>query len=151
MQSRVRTRYTDCYVAIQISSNPSNERNLSDFTIIMMVPQNVMGDTLTTQPPGGVYNSSKRSVIWCVSQLGSGEKFQLHAQFKLEKSVHMHGESPSFPIMVKCQSLYTHLSGIVVQCQDEPKSFPADVDTKFANRFRVSHRERDPVQLQNKV
>mmetsp|Transcript_578 Transcript_578/g.905 ORF Transcript_578/g.905 Transcript_578/m.905 type:complete len:627 (+) Transcript_578:20-1900(+) len=149
VQSRVRTKYTDCQVAIQISSNPGNERNLSNLTIIMVVPRNVLGETLTTQPAGGFYDASKRSVIWCVPQLGAGEKFHLHSRLKLEKSVSTYGESPIFPIMVKCQSLYTHLSGIVVECQDEPKGFPANVDTQVGKRFCVTHRERDPVQSVN--
>ena len=108
-----------------------------------MVPTNVIGETLVTQPVGGVYNPSRRSVIWCVSQLGAGEKFQLHANFRMEGKVK--GEKPSFPILVRCQSLYAHLSGIVVECEDEPKGFPADVNTKVARRFRVSHREREAV------
>lgn len=110
-----------------------------------MVPANIIGDTLTTKPEGGVYNETKKSVIWCVSELGSGEKFQLQAQFKMEKTVDEFGQRPSFPILVRCTSVYSHLSGIVVECEDEPKAFPADVNTRVARRFRVSHRERDPI------
>ena len=150
VQSRTKTNKKDCQVALQISSNPENEKSLSDFTIIMMVPKNAIGESLETQPVGGIYNASKRSVIWCVSHLGKGEKFQLHAQFKLDKTVEeMNGEKPSFPILVRCQSLYAHLSGIVVECEDEPKGFPADVNTKVARRFRVSHREREATSTVN--
>ncbi len=145
MQSRIKISNKDCQIALQISSNPSNEKNLSDFTIIMMVPDNVIGESVRTEPVGGVYNVSKKSVIWCVSQLGSGEKFQLRAQFRMEKTVEKFGTSPSFPILVRCQSLYTQLSRIVVDCKDEPKGFPSDVKTKVARRFRVSHREKDPL------
>ncbi len=135
---------TTCHVALQISSNPSNEKRLSDFTIFMMVPDNVVGPSVTTQPVGGVYEEEKKSVIWCVSQLGSGEKFQLHAKFKMAKGggASKNGTKPSFPILVRCQSLYTHLSGISIECEDEPNSFPADVKTKVARRFRVAHKER---------
>lgn len=122
---------------------------MSDFTIIMMVPDNVIGESVITQPVGGVFNAAKKSVIWCVSQLGSGEKFQLHAQFKLDKPLEKFGQGPSFPILVRCQSLYTQLSGIEVDCEDEPKGFPADVQTKVARRFRVSHRERDNLKNVN--
>jgi hypothetical protein len=136
---------TDCRVAIQISSNPRNEKKISDFTIIMTVPDNVIGESLTTQPVGGTYNATKRNVIWCVSQLGSGQKFQLHAQFKLEKTVEEFNEAPSFPLLVRCQSLYTQLSGIIVECEDEPKGFPADVNTKVARRYRIAHEEQDAL------
>ena len=71
-------------VALQISSNPHNEDNLTDLTIIMGVPTAVKGESLTTSPPGGVWNASKRSVIWCVSELGGGEKFQLQARFEID-------------------------------------------------------------------
>ena len=139
---RVKTNNMACHVALQISSNPSNEKNLSDFTIFMMVPDHVIGPSVTTQPVGGVYDDEKKSVIWCVSQLGSGEKFQLHAKFKLEQSAQSLDETPSFPILVRCQSLYTHLSGVSIDCEDEPNGFPADVKTKVARRFRVAHKER---------
>ena len=144
VQSKVEAIGSDCQVTLQISSNPGNKRKLSDFTIIMAIPQNVFGDTLTTHPVGGIYNTEKNSVIWRVSQLGPGEKFQLVAKFKLDKSIDRFGKVPSFPVVVRCQSLYAHLSGIVVECEDEPRGFPADVNTKVARRFRVSHRERDP-------
>ena len=71
-------------MALQISSNPHNEDNLTDLTIIMGVPTVVRGESLTTSPPGGVWNALKRSVIWCVSELGGGEKFQLQARFETE-------------------------------------------------------------------
>ena len=81
MQTRVRLEEAHWRVALQISSNPHNEDNLTDLTIIMGVPPIVKGETLTTSPPGGVWNASKRSVIWCVSELGGGEKFQLQSRF----------------------------------------------------------------------
>mmetsp|Transcript_26176 Transcript_26176/g.32264 ORF Transcript_26176/g.32264 Transcript_26176/m.32264 type:complete len:266 (-) Transcript_26176:116-913(-) len=141
IQSRVRTFLHDCRVALQVSSNPSNQKHLSDITIVMSIPLNVIGETLATQPEGGIFNSEKRSVIWCVSELGSGEKFQLQAQFKLHKTVEEYGEHPSFPISLRCQSLYTHFSGITLECGDIPNTFPADVKSKIARRFRISHKE----------
>lgn len=147
MVSRVKAVNKNCQVAIQISSNPSNQKRLSDFTIMMEVPRNVLGETLTTQPVGGVYNASKRSVIWNVENLGPGQKFQLLAIFKLEETIEMYGESPSFPLIVRCISLHDHLSGIVVECEDEPNGFPADVNFKVGKRFRVAHTDRDSQHL----
>ena len=128
---------------MQISSNPHNEDNLTDLTIIMGVPPMVKGETLTTSPPGGVWNASKRSVIWCVSELGGGEKFQLQARFEIDDSVPVEeDEKPKFPVLVRCQCMYVQLSDVELEVSDIPEAFPAEVRMKLARRFRLSHRER---------
>lgn len=142
MQTRVRLEGPHWRVALQISSNPHNEDNLTDLTIIMGVPPVVRGESLTTSPAGGVWNASKRSVIWCVSELGGGEKFQLQARFEMEPDVAVDDETPKFPVLVRCQCMFAQLSDVEVDIQDIPEVFPADVRTKVARRFRLSHRER---------
>lgn len=130
-------------MALQISSNPHNEDSLTDLTIIMGVPPSVRGESLTTSPPGGVWNASKRSVIWCVSELGGGEKFQLQARFEVEPDAPDSGdEKPKFPVLVRCQCMYAQLSDIEVEVRDIPEVFPADINMKLGRRFRLSHRER---------
>lgn len=133
-----------CRVALQISSNPANEDDLTDLTIIMGVPEEVKGETLTTQPTGGVWNAARRSVIWCVAELGDGEKFQLQALFEIdeEKMKSIGEERPRFPVLVRCQCMYAQLSLIELEVADIPEVFPADVTMKLARRFRLSHRER---------
>jgi hypothetical protein len=133
-----------CRVALQISSNPNNEASLTDLTIIMGVPDEVDGTSLVTQPAGGVWNDSKRSVIWCVSELGDGEKFQLQARFELVEAFTYdpQSEKPMFPVLVRCQCLFAQLSGIELEVQDMPDVFPADIGMKLARRFRLVHRER---------
>jgi Muniscin C-terminal mu homology domain len=133
-----------CRVALQISSNPNNEAPLTDLTIIMGVPEEVRGETLVTQPAGGVWNEGKRSVIWVVSELGDGEKFQLQARFEMENGMSFGSESekPKFPVLVRCQCLFAQLSDIELEVRDIPDIFPAEVTMKIARRFRLSHRER---------
>lgn len=133
-----------CRVALQISSNPNNEASLTDLTIIMGVPDEVNGESLVTQPAGGVWNESKRSVIWCVSELGGGEKFQLQARFELvgELSSNPENEKPMFPVLVRCQCLFAQLSGVELEVRDIPDVFPAEISMKLARRFRLVHRER---------
>ena len=140
VQTKVRINAMNCRVALQVSSNPSNERKLTELTITMTIPDNVMGESVTTQPEGGVWNAKKRTVMWCVKELGEGEKFLLQAQFALEEPVEEYGETPAFPVMVRCQSMSAQLSNITFECSDA-KGFPADVTMKFARRFRLSHRE----------
>jgi len=139
VQTRVRLSGGYCRVALQISSNPANEDDLTDLTIIMGVPIEVRGETLTTSPPGGVWNAAKRSVIWCVAELGDGEKFQLQAQFEMED---VEQERPKFPVLVRCQCMYAQLSDIELEVADIPEVFPAEVTMRLARRFRLSHRER---------
>jgi hypothetical protein len=129
-------------VALQVSSNPSNEKNLIELTILMSVPDNVVGESLTTQPEGGIWNSKKRSVMWCVKELGEGEKFVLQAQFSLIKTVEEYGKPPKFPVTVRCQSMSAQLSKVFIDCKDA-KGFPGDINTKTARRFRISQREQE--------
>jgi hypothetical protein len=83
-------------------------------------------------------------VIWCVSELGDGEKFQLQARFELKDNLPYDPEvdKPKFPVLVRCQCLFAQLSGVEIDVRDIPDIFPADVAMKLARRFRLSHRER---------
>ena len=132
-----------CRVALQISSNPNNDASLSDLTIVMGVPHTIRGESLATQPPGGVWDESKSSVIWCVSELGSGEKFQLQARFDLDDTPPLEAEELNFPVLVRCQCLYVQLSDIEFEVRERPEAYPAEVSMKIARRFRLSHRERN--------
>ena len=129
-------------MALQISSNPNNDASLSDLTIVMGIPHTIRGETLATQPPGGVWDESKSSVIWCVSELGSGEKFQLQARFELGSNPLPAVEDLNFPILVRCQCLYVQLSDIEFEVHERPEAYPAEISMKIARRFRLSHRER---------
>lgn len=143
VQTRVRLEGSHWRVALQISSNPHNEDNLTDLTIIMGVPPVVLGESLVTSPAGGVWNAAKRSVIWCVSELGGGEKFQLQARFEPDPSAPVEkDETPKFPVLVRCQCMYAQLSDVEVDVKEIPDLFQADVKMKLARRFRLSHRER---------
>jgi hypothetical protein len=139
VQTKVKMDGGFCRVALQISSNPNNESNLTDLTIVMGVPDSVVGETLLTQPAGGVWEQSKSSVMWCVSELGSGEKFQLQARFEMKKDA---TEELQFPVIVRCQCLDVHQSGIEFDVRDNSEQFPADVVLNVARRFRLSHREK---------
>lgn len=146
MQTRVKVDSGFCRVALQISSNPHNEGSLTDLTIIMGVANDIRGESLVTQPAGGVWNASKRSVIWCVSELGDGEKFQLQARFEMDPasaaSKEEQAEPPKFPVLVRCQCMYAQLSDVEVAVRDLPNMHPAEVAMKVARRFRLSHQER---------
>jgi Muniscin C-terminal mu homology domain len=132
-------------VALQISSNPNNESGLTDLTIAMGVPDTVVhGESLVTQPAGGIYDASKSSVIWCVSELGCGEKFQLQARFEMkENSTTPSKNDLNFPVVVRCQCLHVQLSGVGFDVRHNPQLLPADILMKVASRFRLSHREKN--------
>jgi hypothetical protein len=144
VQTKIKSEHGSCRVALQISSNPHNTSALSDLTIMMGVPDHVLGETLQTQPPGGVWDPTKSSVLWCVSELGSGEKFQLQARFNtnvvggMTTAAQLH-----FPVLVRCQCLQTQLSEITLLVKDRPDVFPAELTSKVARRYRVSHREKN--------
>ena len=139
VQSRVRTQGKSCRVALQISSNPQNPSQLAHLTIIMSVPEGVRGDTVQCNPPGGVWNEAKRVVLWCVSELSGGEKFQLQSIFELQ---HSSTETElEFPVLARCQCSGAQLSDVVVEASDVSDEFPAEVTKNLVRRFRVSHKE----------
>ena len=108
----------------------------------MGVPDEVPGDTLVTQPAGGVWDESKSAVIWCVSELGRGEKFQLQARFEIENDV-VPANELNFPVLVRCQCLHAQLSEIEFEVTDNPNEFPAEMTMKVVSRYRLSHREKN--------
>jgi len=139
VQTKVKADGESCRVALQISSNPNNDASLSELTIVMGVPDSVQGETLVTHPSGGVWDKSKSSVVWCVSELGGGEKFQLQARFQMDNTA---SSDLNFPVLVRCQCLYVQLSDVEFEAK-ETDSFKAEMAMKVARRYRLSHREKN--------
>ncbi len=108
----------------------------------MSVPEGVRGDSLQCNPAGGVWNESKRVVLWCVSELGCGEKFQLQSIFEVEDEALNSEEDPalSFPVLARCQCSGGQLSDVALEVADVA-TFPAEVSKNVVRRFRVSHKE----------
>ena len=144
VQSRVRTQGKLCRVALQISSNPQNPSDLVNLTVIMGVPPGLNGESLKCNPPGGVWNESKRVVIWCVSEIGGGEKFQLQAILEMSDELLRSGVDPAgrleFPVMARCQCVGAQLSDVALDVTEDD-TFPAAVSKNVIKRFRASHRE----------
>lgn len=114
----------------------------------MSVPDGVRGDTLQCNPPGGVWNENKRVVLWCVSELGGGEKFQLQSIFEMEDELLASSEGNNnladtleFPVLARCQCSGAQLSDVALDVTDVPDMFPAEVSKSVVRRFRVSHKE----------
>lgn len=165
VQTRVRSENDVCRVALQISSNPANRDELCDLTITMSAPPDVRGDDLVTSPPGGVWNDDRRDVVWRVSELAGGEKFQLQARFG-PLPPRGGDDATFFPVQVRCQCRRAQLSDVEVavdaaRAEDvddehdnddehdddddddhhhEPPVY--DVRTTLARRFRLAHREK---------
>lgn len=115
----------------------------------MSVPPGVHGNSLQCNPPGGVWNESKRVVLWCVSELGGGEKFQLQSIFEIEGWLlnDLGGEEGmaeklEFPVLSRCQCPGAQLSDVALEVSDiGSNDFPAEVSKTVVRRFRVSHKE----------
>lgn len=148
VQSRIRTQGNSVRVALQISSNPQNPSDLAHLTIIMGVPPGARGETLQCNPPGGVWNEEKHVVLWCVSELGGGEKFQLQSIFELDDDMmNSEGgeglaENLEFPVLARCQCSGAQLSDVVLEVADMPDMLPTKVSKNVVRRFRVSHKEK---------
>jgi hypothetical protein len=119
----------------------------------MGVPQGIVkGHSLQCNPPGGTYNDEKSVVLWCVSELGGGEKFQLQAMFELreeyldaERDAEATADLASkleFPVLARCQCSGAQLSDIVLDAMSMEDHFPAEITRNLVRRFRVSHKEK---------
>lgn len=51
-------------------------------------------------------------------------------------------EQPVFPILIRCQCLYSQLSQIELDAGEASTAFPVDLSVKLARRFRLSHKEK---------
>ena len=160
MQSRVRVSGGYCRVTLQVSSNPVNAQPLTDITLSMDVPADVVrGETLESSPPiGGVWHAAKSSVVWRVTDIGVGQKILLYARFVMapqqqqeeetlednngDTSSSLPKKKPEFPVVVRCQSFNALLSEVELEVTDIPEFFPADVAVRFNRKFSVTHRER---------
>jgi hypothetical protein len=140
VQIRVKSQGKFCRIALQISSNPQNPSDLVNLTIIMSVPVGIRGDTLICNPPGGVWNEAKRVVLWCISELGGGEKFQLQSIFELADESRNELE---FPVLARCQCTGGQLSDVALEVSEIWNEYPApaEMSKSIARRFRVSHKE----------
>jgi hypothetical protein len=111
----------------------------------MGVPPGLKGETLKCNPPGGIWNESKHVVLWCVSELGRGEKFQLQAILEMSESLMQSGVDPAerleFPIMARCQCSGAQLSDVALDVSNDDM-FPGTISKNVIRRFRVSHREK---------
>jgi len=108
----------------------------------LTVPTTIDGSSLVTSPEGGIWVESKRTVLWCVSEIGSGEKFHLQAQFKSDTSLNFEASKKEgklvFPVEVRCQCSYAQISNVQLDIEEND---PSAMTTKIAKRFRLSHKE----------
>ena len=90
-------------------------------------------------------------VLWCVSELGGGEKFQLQSIFEIEEELLLEAEGSGgmedlaekleFPVLSRCQCSGAQLSDVTLEVSDVSDMFPAEVSKTVVQRFRVSHKE----------
>ena len=81
VQSKIRQDVNVCRVALQISSNPMNQTDLTDLIIFMTVPPTMKGQTMRTLPAGGNWNDAQRNVSFGIG------KYSMKQYSKLEKSL----------------------------------------------------------------
>ena len=111
----------------------------------MSVPSFVDGSTLITSPEGGIWNENpKPSVLWCVSEIGKGEKFHLQAQFQIDGKKDDVVKDLEFPVEVRCQCMYAQLSDVEFEVKADAEEVADDdtITTKIARRFRLTHFEK---------
>jgi hypothetical protein len=90
---------------------------LSDVAILMVVPLDMNGESVTMSRQGGKWDAMKRTLVWKIAQLAPGETLDIQAQFQclpeppiegvgyqddMGISAPGSGGTSSFPVLARC-------------------------------------------------
>ena len=82
VKTKVHRKDNTCRVGIRIRANPQNASALTDAAVLMVVPFDMDGESVTMSRDGAVWDAMKRTLAWPISQLIPGETLDIQAQFK---------------------------------------------------------------------
>jgi hypothetical protein len=133
LKTRVKTIEDGCRVGIRIRANPGNRYALTQMAILMIVPPDVSGESVSMSRKGGIWDGMKRTISWTVQTLEPGETLDIQAQFQTFNG----GRSivPKFPILIRCdgKSLF---SGIKLDSDfSDSESIPVNMELVKVSRI----------------
>lgn len=131
-------------IAIQVRSKLSNPDDLSDFSIVVFIPKQVDGKSISIISGDGDFDIWKRCITWEKPNLPKGQSFMVAAKCEMEDT----SETPAgaaadnalkFPVMLRCQSK-DQISSVQLQAV-EANGHPASVSSSVVGKsYRIVHR-----------
>lgn len=107
LKTKIHHKSNRCRLGIRLRANPQNTYVLENIVILIIVPVGMDGENVTMSREGGVWDDMKRTLIWTIPKLKSGEIVDVQAQFKSDE-VHSKlapgagFESLKFPVLARC-------------------------------------------------
>jgi hypothetical protein len=108
---------------------------LTDIAILMIVPLDMDGSSLTMSRRDGVWDGMKRILTWTVSELPPGEIVDIQAQFKVLKGVALSEEegaaaASKFPVLARSSGSTTFSRIEMNSDYTQDGSVPVDIDVQ---------------------
>ena len=79
-------------------ANPGNKYSLTKLALLLVVPPDVVGESVTMSMKGGIWDGMKRTISWTVGELEPGSSLEIQTQFAV---ISGRGEL-KFPVLVRC-------------------------------------------------
>ena len=129
LKTKVHKKGSNCRVGLRLRSNPQNQYVLTDIAVLMIVPLDMDGSSLSMSRKDGVWDEMKRSLTWTIQELAPGELIDIQAQFKVIEGVTSSADTASkFPVLARCNGR-TSFSRIDVNSDyTEEGSIPVDLE-----------------------
>jgi hypothetical protein len=102
LKTKVHKKGINCRVGLRLRSNPQNQYILTDIAVLMIVPLDMDGSSLSMSRKDGVWDEMKRTLTWTIQELPPGELIDIQAQFKVLAGVSSGDASSKFPILARC-------------------------------------------------
>ncbi|KAG7359800.1 hypothetical protein IV203_034898 [Nitzschia inconspicua] len=131
LKTKVNRKDNRCRVGIRIRANPQNVYTLTDVAILMIVPLDMDGSSLTMSRKDGVWDSMKRSLTWTIPKLLPGEIVDIQAQFKAREGVKQLTENSSnFPVLARSNGSTTFSRIDLNSDYTKDGNIPVDIDVQ---------------------
>ena len=128
LKTKVHKKGSSCRVGLRLRSNPQNQYTLTDIAVLMIVPLDMDGSSLSMSRKDGVWDEMKRTLTWTVQELPPGELIDIQAQFKVIDGITGADTASKFPILARCNG-ETSFSRIDVNSDfTEEGSIPVDLE-----------------------
>ena len=125
-------------VAIQVRSKLSNPDDLSDFSIVVFIPKQVDGKTVSVVSGDGEFDQWKRCITWEKKMLPKGQSFMVSAKCAIDETSTA-DEGLNFPVMLRCRTK-DQISSVQVKAV-EANGHPASVSSTVVGKsYRIVHR-----------
>lgn len=139
---KVKVKGSRVRVGVKIRSNPTNEQNITNISVLMAVPPDVSGESMRMSQKEGVWEPIKRVVGYQADGICPGETIDLKMEFDYSPTPQKDDSKvvlPKFPVLVRCfaedqlSSVQLNLAGGL----GDNSLYQAEIE----KRYRLFHRK----------